>query len=139
MNGRFLRIGLLGLLGALLTAGPLGVAAQDIPADKEVITFTGKLGTVTFLHGMHAHLVDVGGLPKVECTTCHHKTEPGAMPKKCDECHAQKDGEKMENAPNIKDAFHLRCRGCHQYTMETMGKQAGPDKKCKLCHVKEAK
>jgi hypothetical protein len=139
MNGRMLRIGLLGLLGAVLTAGSLGLAAQDIPADKQVITFTGKLGTVTFLHQMHAQLVDVGGVSKVECTTCHHKMEPGANPKSCAECHAQKPGEKMENAPNIKDAYHLRCRGCHKYTMEEMGKQAGPDKKCKLCHVKETK
>ena len=61
------------------------------------------------------------------------------MPKLCEECHAKKAGEKMENAPNIKDAYHLRCRGCHKYTMEEMGKEAGPDKKCKLCHIKPKK
>ena len=66
MNGRTLRIALLGLLGALLVAGSLGLGAQDIPADKKVITFTGKLGTVTFNHDMHAQLVDVGGVAKVE-------------------------------------------------------------------------
>jgi len=128
---------LLGFFGTLLTAGSLAFAVEGIPADKAVITFTGKLGTVTFEHAKHAGLVDVGGVSKVECSTCHHKTEAGKTPGHCEECHTKKAGEKMENAPNIKDAYHLRCRGCHKYTMEEMGKEAGPDKKCKLCHVKE--
>jgi hypothetical protein len=33
-------------------------------------------------------------------------------------------------------AFHARCTGCHQYTVEG-GQHAGPlKKKCKLCHIK---
>jgi hypothetical protein len=139
MIGKCLKTALLGFCGALLTAGAVALAAAEIPQDKAVITFTGKLGTVTFNHQHHAELVDVGGVSKVECSTCHHKTEAGDTPQPCEECHAKKDGEKMENAPNIKDAYHLRCRGCHKYTMEEMGKEAGPDKKCKLCHVKEKK
>jgi hypothetical protein len=39
-------------------------------------------------------------------------------------------------APKTKDAFHDKCKGCHQYTMKELKQPAGPTK-CKLCHVKE--
>jgi hypothetical protein len=106
------------------------VVAEEltIPADKSVIQFDTKLGTVTFQHQMHA------GLTITECKTCHHTMEPGdTAVKPCHDCHKHKeDGE----APKTKTAFHTRCIGCHEYTVEGGG-HAGPvKKKCKLCHVK---
>ncbi len=104
-------------------------ATPEIPADKAVIEFPSKLGTVTFAHQAHA------GLKNVECKTCHH-TYPDKSPEihDCRDCHT---GD-AKDAPKTKEAFHLRCQGCHKYTVES-GEKAGPVKKCKLCHVKPSK
>jgi DnaJ-class molecular chaperone len=104
------------------------VAAEPvIPADKETIQFDTKLGTVTFLHKMHADLT------VTKCTTCHHSLQPGdTSVKPCHDCH----GKKGTGAPKVKTVFHSTCIGCHEYTV-AHGDTAGPDKKkCKLCHVK---
>ena len=118
------------ILLAWLACLPLTVAAHDltIPADKEIIEFDTKLGTVTFLHKMHADL------KATECDTCHHMLKPeDETVKACHECHGSKDGE----APKVKTAFHSTCIGCHEYTV-AHGEEAGPQKKkCKLCHVKQ--
>ena len=136
MKKQRLETGIAGLLGVLLAGAAL---AQEIPADKQVLVFEGKMGKVTFLHQLHAGLKGVGGLVEVECSTCHHTFEGSGPIKPCKECHAKKKGELMENAPKFKDAYHLRCQGCHKYTMQEMGKHAGPVKKCKLCHIKPKK
>ena len=99
----------------------------EIPADKNIIQFDTKIGTVTFLHQMHAEL------SITECSTCHHKIQPeDTTVQACHECH-KKDSQEP---PKAKTAFHTRCTGCHQYTVDG-GDNAGPvRKKCKLCHVK---
>jgi len=101
----------------------------EIPADKNIIQFDTKIGTVTFLHQMHAEL------SITECSTCHHKIQPeDTTVQACHECH-KKDSQEP---PKAKTAFHTRCTGCHQYTVDG-GDNAGPvRKKCKLCHVKAA-
>jgi hypothetical protein len=98
-----------------------------IPADKEVIQFDTKLGTVSFLHKMHADL------KVTQCNTCHHSLQPGdTSVKPCHACHGDKDAA----APKVKTVFHSTCIGCHEYTV-AHGDKAGPEqKKCKLCHVK---
>ena len=113
-------------------------AALTIPQEKNVIKFPVKIGDVTFAHQMHA------ALTITECKTCHHKMEPtDTAVKPCHECHLHK-GKKIKEvadgeAPKTKDAFHVRCIGCHEYTVAGGG-HAGPvKKKCKLCHVKENK
>lgn len=100
---------------------------MTIPADKEVIQFDTKLGTVTFAHKMHADL------SITQCTTCHHKHQPADTTiKPCHECHKHESTE----PPKASMVFHTRCTGCHEYTVAG-GQQAGPlKKKCKLCHVK---
>ncbi len=117
---------LLSLFTSNMIAGEL-----TIPDDKAVIVFNTKLGDVTFAHAMHA------GLSITECTTCHHKMEPGdTAVKPCHECHQHKSDE---NAPKTKKAFHTRCTGCHEYTVAG-GQHAGPvKKKCRLCHIKPPK
>ena len=114
-----------------LVAGNIQAAELSIPEEKTVIQFDTKLGVVTFAHAMHA------GLSITECTTCHHKMEPGdTSVKPCHECHQHKSDE---NAPKTKKAFHTRCTGCHEYTVAG-GQHAGPvKKKCRLCHIKPAK
>ena len=119
--------GLLCLSGIVQAEAPAMPCGHVIPSDKEIIQFETKLGTVTFLHRMHADL------SVTECTTCHHTLEAGdERVRACHECHGSKDGE----APRVKTAFHSTCIGCHEYTV-AHGEEAGPlEKKCKLCHVK---
>lgn len=113
---------LLPLLALTLPAG-----AYEIPPDKEIIYFEhSKLGTVTFLHKMHSELRDV------DCRFCHHTDKGTGKPEPCHRCHK---GEPQDETPKRIKAFHTRCRGCHQYTVDA-GKKAGPVKKCTLCHIK---
>jgi hypothetical protein len=100
---------------------------MTIPADKAVIQFDTKLGIVTFAHQKHADL------SITQCSTCHHKSEPGdTVIKPCHECHQHDSTE----PPKASMAFHARCTGCHEYTVAG-GHEAGPlKKKCKLCHIK---
>lgn len=111
----------------LLLLLPVAIHAAEIPPEKEIIFFeSAKLGTVTFLHKMHASLQDT------ECTTCHHRGVDESPPEDCHNCHTS---EPTNEAPKAIKAFHIRCRGCHEYTVES-GQKAGPVKKCTLCHVK---
>jgi len=90
------------------------------------MVFRTMLGSVTFLHNMHANL------SATECTTCHHTFEDQGNIKRCHEC----PDRKRRVAPASKKVFHLRCIGCHEYTVQA-GAKAGPGgKKCLLCHVK---
>ena len=112
----------------LLSAASIQADTPEISADNEIIEFESKLGNISFAHKEHS------GLKNVECKTCHHTyPEEGGL-QDCHNCHKPKSGD----APKSKDAFHLRCRGCHKYTVEG-GEKAGPVKKCKLCHQKKAK
>jgi hypothetical protein len=110
--------------------------AADIPAEKDIISFPGKVGTVTFQHKLHSELTNVGGIEKVECSTCHHTYEGEGNVKACSECHIKSKKAKVDGAPNLKKAYHYRCQNCHKYTVKE-GKKAGPVKKCKLCHIKD--
>ena len=123
------------ILSIVLLSVSFAVVGSEIPADKNVIVFPGKLGDVTFNHKLHSGLENVGGVEKVECSTCHHTHEGEGAVKACSDCHVRTKKADPAGAPNLKKAFHFRCRNCHKYTMEH-GKKAGPDKKCKLCHVK---
>jgi DnaJ-class molecular chaperone len=122
-----MRTYLIMLAGFLCLSGAALAYETVIPADKEVIQFETKLGTVTFLHKMHADL------SVTKCTTCHHALkEEDERVKACHECH----GKDVAEAPKVKTAFHSTCIGCHEYTV-AHGDEAGPQKKkCKLCHVK---
>jgi len=102
------------------------MAATGIPADKSVIKFESKLGAVTFNHQAH------NDMTTTECSTCHHTYTGEGTVKICGDCHVKAS----KTAPSKMKAFHLRCQGCHQYTVE-QGDKAGPIKKeCKLCHIK---
>ena len=119
MRLKVFTIALLSLFVSNVIAGEL-----TIPENKRVIEFDTKLGTVTFAHKKHAEL------SITECTTCHHKHEQNdEKVKPCHECHQHKSKTKV---PKAKKAFHTRCTGCHEYTVEG-GQKAGPlPKKCKL-------
>lgn len=103
-----------------------GMGVDQIPAEKEIIYLErSKMGIVTFTHKMHSTLNGV------YCTTCHHTAQGNWQPEDCHNCHKP---EPQGNVPQSGVAFHTRCRGCHQYTVDS-GMKAGPVKKCTLCHV----
>ena len=116
---------------ALIALTSVFVLAAEIPAEKEVITFEAKLGTVTFKHAEHAGRIG-------DCTTCHHKMEGDAAPQPCSACHMEK--EEKDGAPKLKDAVHDNCQGCHQEKADA-GEKSGPvggANECKKCHIKDA-
>jgi hypothetical protein len=117
------------LVLSTVVLAPVFAADSPIPDDKKVIQFDTKIGTVTFRHDNHAQL------SFATCKSCHHTYEGEGPIKSCHECHKAKD---EGDAPKAKSAFHLRCAGCHEYTIkEGLQDHAGPLKsKCKLCHIK---
>ena len=119
---------LMSVILSLLLAG-MAVAMQTVPPEFEMVVFESKKGNVTFKHKLHADMTIT------TCNTCHHTydAQAGTPIKPCRECHVKKS---TDDAPSEMKAFHLRCQGCHQYTVDAGGK-AGPLKKeCKLCHIK---
>lgn len=123
---RYLTPLVLGLLALVVNA------ADMIPDDKAVVQFESKLGVVTFNHSLHATL------RTNQCETCHHTHEAGKPFQPCSDCHKQKETpiEGFSVAPpKTSKAYHVRCRGCHEYTMKELEQPAGPTK-CKLCHIK---
>ena len=98
---------------------------QELKGD--VIQFPTKLGVVTFRHADH------GTLRSKECTECHHTYTGEKNIQPCNDCHVKTSTK----APSLFKAIHMKCAGCHEYTVK-MGKPGGPLKKqCKLCHIKE--
>lgn len=101
-----------------------------IPDDQAVLNFESRLGTVTFNHALHAQL------RANDCETCHHTHEAGEPFQPCSNCHTDKTTtvEGVE-VPKDSKAMHLRCKGCHEYTVKELHQPGGPTK-CKLCHIK---
>ena len=56
--------------------------------------------------------------------------------KTCDACHPPDTGvpTAISDTPKISKAYHVRCKGCHQYTVRKLNKVAGPVR-CRLCHL----
>ena len=93
-----------------------------------------RRAAVEFPHGLHME-------GDISCTDCHHDYKGGknALDEstlsqdrraeiKCSSCHGQKSNNKYD----LKDAFHLKCMGCHRKTAKT-GKKTGPQL-CAKCH-----
>lgn len=106
------------------------VNAANIPPDKEIIRFDSEIGMVNFFHALHATL------RTNTCQTCHHTYKEGEAFKTCDSCHPPDKGGApvIAETPKISKAFHVRCKGCHQYTIRKLHQTAGPVR-CKLCHL----
>lgn len=98
------------ILVALILLAPAAMAASA------TILFPSRMGEVTFSHDKHE--LEIG----VACGICHHTGFEPAV--RCGSCHGPQD-----NIPDLKDAFHLQCLGCHQ------DRQAGP-RGCRDCHRK---
>lgn len=106
------------------------VGATNIPPEKEVIRFESEIGMVNFFHVLHATL------RTKTCRTCHHTYKEGESLKTCDSCHPPDKGGApvISETPKISKAYHIRCKGCHLYTVRKLNKTAGPVR-CRLCHL----
>lgn len=121
------------LFVALFAFPLLSTAAEIIPDDKAVLQYQTRTGVITFNHALHATL------RTNECETCHHTHETGQPFQPCSDCHKKKETPVAGFSvvpPKASKAYHLKCKGCHEYTIKELHKPGGPTK-CKLCHIKE--
>lgn len=101
--------------------------------DDEIITFLDRTvfecpdkPASDFDHDFHYNDLEL------ECNECHHVYENGALvqdknseDKRCSECHLLEATE--EQKIPLMEAFHLKCKGCHE------DKKEGPIM-CGDCH-----
>ena len=107
----------------LFITGVVCYAAFPPPAPEEKIriVFRNPAGKVLFGHQTHINDYDT------ECIACHHNIEDdedGTYA--CNECHML-DGDDEEDVPNMTDALHSQCIGCHE-------ENSGPTE-CASCHA----
>lgn len=89
----------------------------------------GEKPPVTFSHRRHPK-------PQLACEQCHHDKQRGknlwreGQPVKlCRECHSLRP---QAGRPDIKNAFHRQCKGCH-LAYRKQRQAAGPVN-CEGCH-----
>lgn len=94
------------------------VMSADAPEKITLDKIKKEKPAVQFNHKAHGDRIK-------NCQVCHHKDEKGKE-QACSTCHkAKAEGKTVE----LKEAFHKRCRGCHQK------EKTGPTK-CNECHKK---
>src|ERR1051326_1328587 len=68
-----------GLYVSLFAVTPYPVEAQDTRKPPETVSFTTKLGVVTFNHANHiSKNYNVEGAGPIACVECHHTEQPAA-------------------------------------------------------------
>ena len=85
--------------------------------------------SVVFKHEAHAE--------KIDCLRCHHDFDAysnnrGGEGQQCVCCH---DIHPDDDTLSLKEAFHLQCKGCHEF-FRSQGKSAGGIM-CGECHVRK--
>jgi hypothetical protein len=119
----------------LAAAGLLGAASGPVtePAPTSVLKMPVRGSREKPLVAFSHHRHEAGG---IACARCHHVYRgrrnvwrQGQPVQHCVECHAffPKGGQ-----PDLKNALHLQCKGCH-LKLRQQGRRAGPIK-CKDCH-----
>lgn len=119
-------LGILGLLGAhagVLTEPPAtSLLKMPLPGAS-------RKPPVGFSHRLHE-------TRRVACTQCHHEYEgrrnvwrQGQPVQRCQACHSLKPEVRR---PDLKNAFHRQCKGCH-LRLKQQGRPAGPVE-CRNCH-----
>ena len=123
----------LGLLLLLLAVfGAQGGSRTEPPATSRLrmpVPGPRQKPPVTFSHSRH----EAGG---VACHRCHHEYQgrrniwrQGQMVKQCQACHGFSP---QPRRPDLKNAFHRQCKGCHLQGRQ-QGRRAGP-LDCGDCH-----
>jgi hypothetical protein len=120
---------------ALMVLAVLGAAARpavDPPTDsvlKIPVPGARQKPPVFFSHRRH----EAGG---IACARCHHEYQgrrnvwrQGQPVKPCADCHGPRP---QRRAPDLKNAMHLQCKGCH-LKLRQQQRRAGPVH-CRECH-----
>ena len=112
----------------------LALSQEDIMSIKSDALPTHQRPEARFPHEKHAKIIF--------CNQCHHdfdeysnnkiKDEGDVSGQTCAECHAKVTTAK--NPTPILDAYHLRCKGCHE-DLAARNKKSGPVM-CGSCHSK---
>jgi hypothetical protein len=98
--------------------------AQKMPGNTMTLKLeNAKMAPVVFSHGAHGKTIS--------CSICHHKDSDPTKPEKCGVCHLVRDVK--EKAPPAQDAFHGKCRTCHN---ESAAKGVRVPTGCNDCHKK---
>ena len=127
------RAGLAGLLlGVLAVLGAQSGPLYDPPAEswlKISLNTPSTKPAVWFSHRLH----EAG---RVACQQCHHEYaggrnvwRQGQAVKRCNACHGLAP---QARRPDLKNAFHRQCKGCH-LRLRHQGRLAGPIE-CRNCH-----
>jgi hypothetical protein len=114
----------------------LALSQEDIKSIKSDGLPTHQRPAARFLHEKHAKD------SKIDCNRCHHdfdeygnnkiKDEGDVSGQTCAECHGKVTTAK--NPTPILDAYHLRCKGCHE-DLAAQNRKSGPVM-CGSCHSK---
>lgn len=100
-----------------LMCGDCHVKGAAAVSPSREVAFAGQL------HELHLQIVEN------DCTVCHHHGSPGTTaPPPCKDCHG---GAAVDGQPGLREAYHLRCVGCHH--------ENGLDEGCGFCHDRAAK
>ncbi len=112
----------LGLYVSLFVTAPRTVEAQEGRKPPETVSFTTKLGTVTFNHANHiTKNYNVEGAGPIACVECHHTEQPAAEAAKRPPLKTvwPADRSVTLTAEALKDAKTpdvVGCRNCHAAT-----------------------
>ena len=141
MRKRLFTIAIIGILGSMLIATGVLIAADTTPPDEVVIENEGykkdRYGPTNLSHAKHT--AEYGA----KCTDCHHDYQDGKNVwkegdpvKKCVECHDPK-GKSKDEPMGLRYAFHDNCEDCHNKAIKDGNKNAPKKTKCKECHEKK--
>lgn len=128
-NGQMKRkacVGLVIFLGLIL-CGVAAFSQEDMVVVDNHVFDNPQRSLSLFEHEAHNETAGID-----DCATCHHVyDEEGVLVEdessedsSCSECHAASDDGRV---PNLRKAFHFRCKGCH------LQNEAGPVL-CGECH-----
>ncbi len=73
------------------------------------------------------------------CQGCHHNQPAAKIPSACSHCHGNASSRSLGDTPDLKEAYHTACIGCHQRMELDVAKEGraktapGPDD-CQECH-----
>jgi hypothetical protein len=119
------------ILGMLVVLGAQSGSLTEPPATSILrIPVRGpRKPPVKFSHRRHE-------VRRVACTQCHHEYKgrrnvwhEGQPVQECRACHHLRPEARR---PDLKNAYHRRCKGCH-LRLKQQGRQAGPVE-CQGCH-----
>ena len=121
------------LIGGVILA-VVGRTDVELPQKIEIGVIKKEQPIVIFNHKKHHAEEELG----IKCIFCHHMTKEDEAPNRCSACHLkEKRTEGGKEIIGAQDAFHKKCKGCHERIREVNPKSKAPTTDCKVCHSKK--